>query len=77
MLYDINQLPGEVGDLEGFYLSKFEDDIENDGEAMTYNEPEFDEYRRKVISRANDLTGHVYSTETDDVGVYLTLIEDN
>jgi hypothetical protein len=67
MNYDTTYIP-TTREAEAFttYIAMWENKA-GDGEAMTYDEIEFDDYERQVLL---SLEGN-WETETDDVGVYL------
>jgi len=73
MDYSHKHLPTTSESCEGFRLATFDDETEDDGQAMTFDESDFADYRAEVIKLALAITGFVWITATDEDGVYLTL----
>lgn len=68
MTYDTDYYPTTAEADDGpIYIATWDDEPENDGEAGTYDEPEYDAYERRVLA---ELDGE-WETETDDTGVFL------
>jgi hypothetical protein len=68
MTYDTTYFPAvEEASRSICYIAKFEEDNPYDGTAGTYDEAEYDSYKKKVLQKLPS----GWKTETDYYGVYL------